>query len=448
VTERVPPSLAAHHARWLAAVFVAVELIMVVSALVFVLIPLERRAADDFVGLLVLSAKTWAELPPETRPVFERELEHTYQIKLRPNMSTMADTDVTHGFYVYFIERAFEHLIGREVFLHEEPGPDGTPWLWTALPAAEGSISIGFGSDRIQTYPLFVLALTTAAVFVLVSVIAWQLTRWITKPITRLERAAAQLAHGVNPKLLSETGPRELSDLARHFNQMATQLAELNDARTTLFAGISHDLRTPLARMRLSLEMLDPPPQPAALRRLEADIEQMNRLITVMLEIARGLATEPAQQIALHDWLDARIKAHTEVKAEAGTTFSIDCDPALRIHAAPGMLARVFDNLLENAMRYAPGPIEVVARESITPKNERCVRIGVLDRGPSIPPDQLQAVFRPFHRVDRSHSSTKGGFGLGLAIVRQLAKANGWRVRLANRAGGGLEAWVDIDCKD
>jgi two-component system osmolarity sensor histidine kinase EnvZ len=445
VTERARPSLAAYYARWLVAVFVVVELVFVASAVVFVLLPLERRAADDFVGLLVLSSETWAELPPQTRPVFEQELEHTYQIALRPNMTTPPDTGLTHSSYVYFIERAFERQIGREVFFTEEPGPDGTPWLWTALPAGQHSIGVGFARARIQTYPLIALALATAAAVALVGAIAWRLARWITRPITRLEQAAAHLAQGADPELLAETGPRELADLARHFNQMASQLAELNEARTTLFAGISHDLRTPLARMRLSLEMLDPPPQPATLRRLEADIEQMNRLITVMLEIARGLATEPAQEIALHDWLKARIEARTPIEAGASTTFSIDCDPALRIHAAPGMLARVFDNLIENAMRYAPGPINLVAQDSGSSEHAPSVRIGVLDRGPSIPPDQLQAVFRPFHRVDRSRSSARGGFGLGLAIVRQLAKANGWRVRLANRAGGGLEAWVEID---
>jgi two-component system osmolarity sensor histidine kinase EnvZ len=445
VTRRRPLTLAAQSARWLAGVFIAVELIVVASAFVFVLLPLARRAAEDFVGLIVVSAQTWAELPPPTRPVFEEELRRNHQIALRPDMAAPPDSGLLHGYYIYFIERAFEHQIGREFYFAEQPGPDGGQWLWTAIPAGERLIGLGFAHARTQTYPVIALALATAAGALLVGAIAWRLARWITQPVTRLEQAAAQLANGTNPDLLPETGPRELADLARHFNRMALQLAELNDARTTLFAGISHDLRTPLARMRLALEMIEPPPKPATLQRLERDIEQMNRLITLMLEIARGLATEPAQEIELRDWLQARRQAHAALAAGAGASFSIDCDPALRVRAAPAMLARVFDNLIENAVRYAPGPIDLVAHETRAAGGTVGVRLGVLDRGPSIPPDQLEAVFRRFYRVDRSRSPATGGFGLGLAIVRQLAKANGWRVGLANRPGGGLEAWVDID---
>jgi two-component system osmolarity sensor histidine kinase EnvZ len=109
------------------------------------------------------------------------------------------------------------------------------------------------------------------------------------------------------------------------------------------------------------------------------------------------------------------------------------------------MLARVLDNLIDNALRYAPGAVEIVAERATHQQEGRpMVRIGVLDRGPSIPPDQLEAVFRPFHRVERSRSPVTGGFGLGLAVVRQLAKANGWRVTLAPREGGGLAAWVEL----
>jgi two-component system osmolarity sensor histidine kinase EnvZ len=192
--------------------------------------------------------------------------------------------------------------------------------------------------------------------------------------------------------------------------------------------------------------MLDPPPRPEALRRLEADIEQLNRLIGVMLGIARGLSTEPATEIALREWLQARVQAHAALVADAAAAPSIDCDPTLRVRAAPGMLGRVVDNLLENAMRHAPGPIDLVAQPCAGAAATPGVRIGVLDRGPSIPAHELEAVFRPFHRVDRSRSPATGGFGLGLAIVRQLARANGWRVTLANREGGGLEAWIEIDC--
>jgi two-component system osmolarity sensor histidine kinase EnvZ len=440
------PSLVAQYARWLAALFIAVELLTAAVALVFILLPLSQRAADDLVGLMVLSAQTWAELPPSTRPVFEDELLRTHQLALRPDMAPPADTGLRHGFYIRFLERALARRAGREMFLVEDRGPDGGRWLWTTVPAGERSIGVGFAVARLQTNPLVALALATVGGALLVGVLAWWLAQRIVRPIARLEDAASQLALGARPALLPESGPRELADLARHFNRMAVQVRELADARTTLFAGISHDLRTPLARMRLALEMLSIRPHDAELlRKMDADIEQMNALIAQLLDIARGLASEPPQPLALCDWLEQRVQLHRAAAQAAGATLRVDCDRALQVQAPPGMLGRVIDNLIDNALRYAPGPIDVVAQRTGSAAGRQGVRIGVLDRGPGIPADQLEAAFRPFHRIEASRSPATGGFGLGLAVVRQLATAHGWRATLAVRDGGGLAAWIEID---
>ena len=438
-------SLAAQYARWLAALFIAIELLTAAVALVFILLPLAQRAADDLVGLMVLSAQTWAELPPATRPVFEDELLRTHRLALRPDMPPPPDTGLRHGFYVRFLELALERRAGREMFLVEDSGPDDGRWLWTAVTAGDRSIGVGFAVARLQTNPLVALALATIGGVLLVAVLAWWLAQRIAQPIARLEAAAAQLAVGARPALLPETGPRELADLARHFNRMAVQVRELADARTTLFAGISHDLRTPLARMRLALEMLSIRPDSELLRRMEADIEQMNALIAQLLDIARGLANEPAQTLALCDWLEQRVQLHRAAASAAGATLQVDCDRGLQVQVPPGVLGRAVDNLIDNALRYAPGPIDVVAQSGTGRAGQAMVRIGVLDRGPGVPADQLEAVFRPFHRIEASRSPATGGFGLGLAVVRQLATAHGWRASLAPRDGGGLAAWIEID---
>jgi two-component system, OmpR family, osmolarity sensor histidine kinase EnvZ len=438
-------SLAAQYARWLAALFIAIELLTAAVALVFILLPLSQRAADDLVGLMVLSAQTWAELPPATRPVFEDELLRTHQLALRPDMPAPADTGLRHGFYIRFLERALARRAAREMFLIEDSGPDGGRWLWTTVAAGDRSIGVGFAVARLQTNPLVAAALATIGGALLVAVLAWWLARRIARPIARLEAAAAQLALGARPALLPESGPRELADLARHFNRMAVQVRELADARTTLFAGISHDLRTPLARMRLALEMLSIRPDPELLRKMDTDIEQMNSLIAQLLDIARGLANEPSQPLALCEWLEQRVQSHHAAAAAAGATLRVDCDRVLRVQAPPGMLGRVVDNLIDNALRYAPGPIDVLAQRVIGAAGQAVVRIGVLDRGPGIPADQLDVVFRPFHRIEASRSPVTGGFGLGLAVVRQLATAHGWRATLAARDGGGLAAWIEIN---
>jgi two-component system osmolarity sensor histidine kinase EnvZ len=431
---------------WLAALFIAIELVTAVSALVFIFLPLSERAADDLAGLMVLSAQTWAELPPETRPVFEDELLHNYQMALRPDMASAPDTGMRHGWYLYFLERAFAQRIGQEVFFQPELAADGSEWLWLAVPTGGRSMGVGFAMSRMQANPFGALTVALLVGTLLVPLIAWWLASRIAKPVARLELAAAHLARGANPDLLPETGPRELAELAHHFNHMALQVRELSDARTTLFAGISHDLRTPLTRMRLALELLSLKPDPKLLQRLAHDIDEMNQLIGQLLDIARGLKREAAQDLELCAWLKARARVHQAAAGAAHAQLTVDCAGALRAHAPAGMLMRVIDNLLGNALRYAPGPIVLVAQRvaPTVPGGPAGVRVGVLDRGPGIPSDQIEAVFRPFHRLEGSRNPATGGVGLGLAIVQQLAHANGWVVRLEGREGGGLAAWVEL----
>lgn len=431
---------------WLAALFIAIEIVTIVSALVFIFLPLSERAADDLAGLMVLSAQTWVELPPETRPAFEDELLHGYQMALRPDMAPAPDTGLRHGWYLYFLERAFERRLGQEVFFQPELADDGGAWLWLAVPTGGRSMGVGFATSRMQANPFGAITLALLVGTLLVPLIAWWLASRIAKPVARLELAAAHLARGADPALLPETGPRELAELAHHFNHMALQVRELSDARTTLFAGISHDLRTPLTRMRLALELLSLKPDPKLLQRLEHDIDEMNQLIGQLLDIARGLKHEDAKNLELCGWLNTRAQVHQAAADAAHATLTVNCPQVLQGRAPPGMLTRVIDNLLGNALRYAPGPVELVGQALPPVKSGEPggVRIGVLDRGPGIPADQLDVVFRPFHRLEGSRNPATGGFGLGLAIVQQLAHANGWVVRLEGREGGGLAAWVEL----
>jgi two-component system osmolarity sensor histidine kinase EnvZ len=435
--------LARQNARWLAALFIAVELVTAAGALGFIFLPMARRAADDLAGLMVLTAQTWSELPPDTRPAFEAELAQSHQIALRPGMEAPSDTALRHGPYLLFLERALAQRTGREVFFRTERQADGSLWLWTVVDSGGRSMGVGFAEDRMKTRPLGALVLPFAIGLALVLLLSWWLARRIAEPVARFEAAAAELARGDSPEPLPETGPRELADLARHFNEMARRVRELLDARTTLFAGVSHDLRTPLARMRLAMEMLSLRPDPALIARLEQDIEEMNALIGQMLEISRGLNTEAPAEFELCAWLHERAQVHGDAARAAGSTLHVDCHDTLRVRAAPGALGRVIDNLLNNALRHAPGPIELVGQAMPGgPSRPGAIRVAVLDRGPSIAPDQLALVFRPFHRG--AGADAQASFGLGLAIVQQLARAHGWQVGVTPREGGGLEAWVEL----
>jgi len=256
---------------------------------------------------------------------------------------------------------------------------DTGTWYWAEVPTGSGQLAVGLSATRIDSQPVTAMAMALLAGLLLAMGVAFWLARRLTQPLARLEAASALIGQGGNPSLLSETGPRELVSLGRRFNAMAQQVRDLLTARTTLLAGVSHDLRTPLARMRLALEMLKDAPNPALIARMARDIEQMNRLIGNVLDLARGLQHEKPISTNMPDFLH-QIAADFSTPASPVTVI---CPPGTWL-AAQTALQRAIGNLLQNAQRYAPGlPVELVANF----ENKQC-HIGVLDHGPGIAPEQ------------------------------------------------------------
>jgi len=426
-------TLRQQNALRLALVFVLFEVLTMLAVVFLLMQPLARRATSDLAGLMVLAAQTWAELPPETRPAFERELMASHGLTLAAAPPGAVST-AWHGIYVRELEAQLTQRTGAPLDLASVAA--GTePWLWAGVPTAGRTLWLGFPRSRVGPQPLAAALLTLSAALLLAGLAAWWLGHSTVAPLKRFAAAAAVLGRGATPELLPETGPRELACLAYRFNQLARQVHDLLEARTTLLAGLSHDLRTPLARMRLALEMLQRRPDPTWIERLDTDVEEMNRLVGDVLELARGLDGEAAVSVDL----TAMLEALAGRAWEAGAEVTVQC-PDLCLSAPPAALRRVLGNLLTNAQRYAgAAPIELRAQ-----LGDGACLIGIIDQGPGIPENQLEAVFRPFHRVDASRSPVTGGTGLGLAIVRQLAQANGWQVWLENRRGGGLAAWVRV----
>ena len=425
-------TLTQQNALWLVAAFVVFEIVAAVAVMAFLMLPMARRAAGDFGELLALSAETWSELPPETRPAFERHLADVHGIELLVAQPEGLQTSAGHGPYVVNLERTLSAQFGAPVKVADSQR-SGEEWHWVALPSAGRTLWLGFPHSRIGTQPLVAILVTLLAGCLLAGLAAWWLAHRIIAPLRRLDEAAVTLGRGETPQALPETGPRELAALAHRVNALGRQVHDLLDGRTTLLAGLSHDLRTPLARMRLALEMLSRRPDPALIERLDKDVEEMNRLVGDMLGLARGLGREGAIAVDVPTLL-GELAAQAR---ETGAVVEVSAEACV-VSAAPVALRRLLDNLLANAQRYGSGrPVELRVTRS-----DDGVRIGVLDRGPGIPEDQIEAVFRPFHRVEPSRNPVTGGAGLGLAIVRQLAQSNGWAVSLENRPGGGLAAWV------
>jgi two-component system, OmpR family, osmolarity sensor histidine kinase EnvZ len=260
--------------------------------------------------------------------------------------------------------------------------------------------------------------------------------RRITRPLGRLAEAAGRVGHGEFASSLPETGPEEIAGLTRTFNLMTRQVKELLAARTTMLAGISHDLRTPLSRLSLSLELLRIRPDAEVIEGMRRDLEAMNALIGEFLDIARGLEEEERVPVSLREMLDGL----ADDARRSGSMEVCVTGPPCEIVTRPVALHRVLANLVDNAVRYGGGkPVEIILRRDI----DDC-SIHVRDHGPGIPEAERELVFRPFYRIEQSRSAESGGSGLGLAVARQLAEVNGWELRLLPGPGCGTEAVLGI----
>lgn len=263
---------------------------------------------------------------------------------------------------------------------------------------------------------------------------AWLLVLSVARPLKRLEHAARAIGRGVEVAPLREDGPTEVSTLAAAFNQMSRDLTQLDSDRALVLAGVSHDLRTPLARLRLGIEMSGASQED--IRAMNDDIEEMDRTINQFLDFARVQNAEPISQIALREMLDEIVSGYRN----RGEAVSLQPGNNLVLNARPQALRRAVINLIDNALRYGG---EAPAIEVACTSRGKDASICVADRGPGIPADQVERLMRPFTRMSTARSNVQGA-GLGLAIVDRIARMHGGRLQLLAREGGGLQAIIHV----
>lgn len=277
-------------------------------------------------------------------------------------------------------------------------------------------------------WPLRTLILLTVLGLFVALIAGWALRR-VTRPLDALADAASGLARDLNRPALPETGPVEIARVASAFNAMQRDLQRMIDARSQGLAGISHDLRLPLTRLRLRLERL---PEGELRARIEEDIAEMDAMIGSTLEFLRA-GPDSERPVRLN--LNALLEAVAEDMAPLGAQVTLEGRASAPVLAQPQALRRCLANLLENARRYGGPDIGVVVAE-----DEARVKVRVEDRGPGIPAADLERVFEPYLRLEASRARHTGGSGLGLAIARAVARANGGDITLEPRPGGGLAA--------
>ena len=280
-------------------------------------------------------------------------------------------------------------------------------------------------------WPLRLLGLLALLAIVVALLSGWAVRR-LTRPLASLANAADGLARNLDQKPLDEKGPQEVARAARSFNAMQRSLKAYLETRAQALAGVSHDLRLPLTRLRLRLEQL---PENDARAAMQRDIEEMDAMVGGTLDYLRaGADTEQAVKLNLV----ALIEGLAEDAEAAGAKVSLH-GTAAPLTARPQALRRCLANLIDNARRYGGGAVDVTLVDSAS-----SVEIRIEDRGAGIPAEERERVFEPYVRLEASRARHTGGTGLGLAIARAVARAHGGEVALAGRAGGGTAAVVTL----
>ena len=399
-----------------------------------VVFPIAQRSADDLAALLIWSGQIWQETALPQRSAFELELRKNYALTIQPVNQPLKEKTISYP-YINFLRNS---LIKR---LPDEQTPrlteDAHEHFQVEFHLEGQLLRFDFAKALLAPRPSRALAWTISAGILATMVIAWLLAQRITAPVSRLAEAARRIGLGKQPPQLPETGAAELAELSHIFNETARQLQARRDNQTTLLAGVSHDLRSPLARMKMALGLLSEQHTSPLISRMERDIAEMDTLIGAQLELARAQEQESTELTNIHELLADLIDA-SEARAP-GRLYLRSC-PVCTFRVAPVTLRRCLDNLINNALLYSgKSRVEVVCRQY---RHVLC--IAVRDRGPGIPAHLNEVVFRPFYRIESSRNRSTGGSGLGLAITRQLAETQGWRVNIKSRQGGGVTAWILI----
>jgi two-component system, OmpR family, osmolarity sensor histidine kinase EnvZ len=399
--------------------------------------PRAERVAMQLVAIVKLTRTALLYSDPDLRRALLQDLESNEGVRVYPRETTdkyklQADSSLTK-----LIEKDIRGRLGEDTVIAQSV--NDIPGVWISFKIDDDDYWVALDRDQLDNatglqwfgWGTFALALSLfGAAFI---------TSLVNRPFARLAMAARRVGQGQTPDALPERGLGVAAETNRSFNQMVRDLEQLEADRALMLAGISHDLRTPLARLRLETEMS--PSDEATKAAMIDDIEQMDVIIGRFLDYAR-----PAQRAP--ELVDLSVIASDSVArmtSEDGVRVTTRLSSGAVVDADATDLRRIVGNLIENARKYGRSDEDGIPHITVETRVAHAhVELSVLDEGPGIPEDQLGLVTRPFYRVDTARTQADGT-GLGMAIVQRLVSRHRGALRLRNRTPGpGLEVTIDF----
>lgn len=397
--------------------------------------PQAEQAATHFISVVTLTQSALTHSAPELRRELLFELVSNEGIRVRP----LEDSDR--------VEPALDTALMKDIqkIVRERLGSDtqfassvnGTPGFWISFKIDDDKYWLMLERERI-TGLTGVQWLGWGALVGILSIIgAGLISSLVNRPLERLTEAARDIAQGKRPEPLPETGTGEIAEANRSFNQMVDDLQQVETDRAVILAGISHDLRTPLARMGLEVEMANLSQE--AREGMQSDIAQMDAIIGQFLDYAKPTEAASFVPVDISALLE---EAARNAERNPSLRVTTDIEAGLHVMGNDTDLRRVINNLIENARRYGATPGQTFTEIDIRCQQQgmmhlRRIVVEVQDHGSGVPEAQIAQLIKPFTRMDTARGQANGA-GLGLAIVDRVVARHNAELQVGNREGGGL----------
>jgi len=422
---------------WRTFLFIALLMVLSVAAWTAIFAQAEReprahQAAQMVASVVNLTRAAMITADPAKRRELLLDLSNKEGIRIYPAEENEKLTPIANRPGLALVAAELRRKLGEQTRMATER--DGLRGFWISFRIDEDEYWVMLPGERLERISTLHWIGWGSAALALALLGAYLIMFRVTRPLKALAGAAREIGLGRTPPPLEEAGPGEIRTVAHAFNQMSQDLARLDADRALILAGISHDLRTPLARLRLSIEMSGA--DDATCEGMSSDIDEMDKIIGQFLDFARDMAGEQAEPTDL----DALAQDVAEQLRRHGGGIETQLGNLPLAALRPMAMRRLITNLLGNALRYAghTGPVEL----RTTQQNGNLV-LEVLDRGPGIPTEEADRLKQPFTRLEAARTGAMGA-GLGLAIVDRVARGHGGSFDLLPREGGGLIARVTI----